>query len=1079
VPGYEILEELGKGGMGVVYKARHEQLGNLVALKMILAGTYANDQDVARFLAEAEAVAHLQHPNIVRLLEFGRHEGLPYFTLEFMAGGSLSDKLQKEPLLPTEAARVVEQLARGMAHAHQAGIIHRDLKPANVLLAADGTPKISDFGLVKRVEAGSGITHTGDVMGTPSYMAPEQARGQSKHVGPAVDVYALGAILYECLTGRPPFKGPTNWDTLAQVVAEDPVPPSRLQPKVPRDLETICLKCLRKEPAGRYPSAEALAEDLRRFQAGEPILARPAGMLERSIKWVRRRPALAAAYLASLIAFVALLGGAAYYLYRKNQDQLVEAVRDTELDAKRRQVQELYAEGLQLVQKNEEEGKEDWEPALVKLAQARGLIGEEPELAPLGHKVEQLQKYINGRKHFSQLTDRAHFEMGLSDYLTESPPAIQAAHAQAARKTIAAALAIFGVSETHPRSPTYGPVTLSDKSRQKVTKACYELVLILAETAIHEKGDLKDKDGLHKALLLLDEASGLAPLKSKAYHLQRKRYLSLLGKKAAADQEQKLAEETPAQTALDHFLVGQEVSRRSDQASLLLARNAYKLALKQNPNLFWANYRLAVNYLQSKNSLLGERGAALAHLTTCIRLQPEFPWPYLIRGTAHAALEEFDAAEADFAEAEKLEKARPDQLARYSLIINRGFVCVLQGQRHEKRAKELQEKGKQDQAAAAFKQAETQYTGAAAQFTRAADLRPDSYQAYANLADVYQKQAALRADPGQEGPDQLKKALHIFNQAIAKYPEPNPAGMRAGLYRTRARLHTKLKQHAAALADLAEAIRLGAAAGDKKNVAGDLIEKGWLHYKREEFRKALQALDRALLIDPGQVLAHRWRGEVLLAERNYPEAEAAFDVYLGKGGRPLKVLYLARGVARERQKKFGDALRDYSHALDLDRLNHLNEPGWKPDPELLRHRGWVYLFFNLPELARVDFEKALKVNPKDADTLNGRGFVLARQGKEQEALKDAEQALKLGTPSTELYYKAARTMAVVAAKSKNPLGKQTLALQAKAVGLLRKALELTPAEKQAQFRRDYIEADPYLESIRKTEAYKLAALKMP
>jgi WD40 repeat protein len=311
---YELLDELGRGGMGVVYRARQGKLNRLVALKMILAGEYAGERDVARFRTEAEAVARLQHPNIVQIFEVGEHDGHPYFSLEFVDGGSLAQKLDGTPLPPQQAARLVETLARAMHAAHQAGVVHRDLKPANVLLTADGTPKITDFGLAKKVggEPGAstpgGLTGSNAIMGTPSYMAPEQAGGDSKKVGPVADVYALGAILYELLTGRPPFKASTPLDTVLQVVSDEPVPPRRLQPKTPRDLETICLKCLQKAPGRRYASAGALADDLRRFQAGEPIAARPIGRVERAAKWVRRNPMVAA--LAFAVVAALLLGTA-------------------------------------------------------------------------------------------------------------------------------------------------------------------------------------------------------------------------------------------------------------------------------------------------------------------------------------------------------------------------------------------------------------------------------------------------------------------------------------------------------------------------------------------------------------------------------------------------------------------------------------------------------------------------------------------------------------------------------------------------------------------------------------------------
>jgi hypothetical protein len=313
VPGYELLAELGRGGMGVVYQARQVSLNRLVALKMILAGGYAGEHELARFRTEAEAVARLQHPHIVQIHEVGEVASgggdapvkLPFFSLEYCPGGSLAGKLPGTPLPPREAAPLAAALARAMAAAHQKGIIHRDLKPANVLLAEDGTPKITDFGLAKKLEE-AGHTGTGDVLGTPSYMAPEQAGGRAREVGPQADVYALGAILYELLTGRPPFKAATAMDTLLQVLSDEPVPVRRLQPKVPVDLETITLKCLQKEPAKRYGSAAALADDLRRFLAGEPIVARPVGMAERLVKWMRRRPALAALVAVSVLAALGL-----------------------------------------------------------------------------------------------------------------------------------------------------------------------------------------------------------------------------------------------------------------------------------------------------------------------------------------------------------------------------------------------------------------------------------------------------------------------------------------------------------------------------------------------------------------------------------------------------------------------------------------------------------------------------------------------------------------------------------------------------------------------------------------------------
>jgi WD40 repeat protein len=299
--------------MGVVYRARQTRLGRVVALKMILAGSHAGPEDLARFRIEAQAVARLSHPNIVQIHEVGEQDGRPFFSLEFCPGGSLASKLDGTPLPPERAAELVETVARAVQAAHDKGIVHRDLKPANVLLAEDGTPRITDFGLAKKLDEAVGQTQSGSILGTPSYMAPEQAGGKSKEIGPPADVYALGAILYELLTGRPPFKAATPLDTILQVVSEEPVPPRRLQPKVPRDLETICLKCLHKEQTKRYASARHLAEDLRHFRAGEPIQARPTPAWERALKWARRRPALAAAAAVSLAAAVGLVAGGLWY----------------------------------------------------------------------------------------------------------------------------------------------------------------------------------------------------------------------------------------------------------------------------------------------------------------------------------------------------------------------------------------------------------------------------------------------------------------------------------------------------------------------------------------------------------------------------------------------------------------------------------------------------------------------------------------------------------------------------------------------------------------------------------------------
>ena len=320
VPGYELLGILGHGGMGIVYRARQLKANRLVALKMIRAFEHAAPHERLRFQIETEAVARLQHPNIVQLHEVGEIAGQPFFSLEFCPGGTLSQRLTTRHPTPSEAAELIETLARAMHYAHLRGVVHRDLKPGNVLFvgevggvspgttpAADASSiaKITDFGLAKRLDAEArDVSQTGTILGTPAYMAPEQAAGKVRDTGPSADVYALGAILYECLAGRPPFHGATTLETLRQVLHDEPVPLARLVKKLPRDLATICHKCLAKEPARRYADAAALADDLRRFRDGEPIQARPSGPFERMVRWARRRPAAAAALAATLLALL-------------------------------------------------------------------------------------------------------------------------------------------------------------------------------------------------------------------------------------------------------------------------------------------------------------------------------------------------------------------------------------------------------------------------------------------------------------------------------------------------------------------------------------------------------------------------------------------------------------------------------------------------------------------------------------------------------------------------------------------------------------------------------------------------------
>ncbi|MFO0822857.1 MAG: protein kinase [Gemmataceae bacterium] len=366
--GYELLAMIDHGGMGVVYKANQVKLRRIVALKMI-AGFRVGPKHLARFRVEVEAVAQLQHPNIVQIYEVGEVDGHSYFSMEYLEGGTLVGLLERGPLDPRLAAELLEVLARAIHHAHTRGIVHRDLKPGNILLSAEsGTPsaelktkpqqpgsdsafripssafhpKVADFGLAKRLGVDSDHTETGEVVGTPNYMAPEQAEGRSNTSGPACDQYALGAILYEALTGRPPFQAQTVLETLRRVAVEEPEPPRTLRPEIPRDLQAICLKCLEKQPADRYPSAEALADDLRRFLNGQAVVARPLSPVRRTLRWVRRRPLQVGLLLLLAFTPVTVLGW--NHIEREKRRARAVAVAPQAREILKRQCYECHGE---------------------------------------------------------------------------------------------------------------------------------------------------------------------------------------------------------------------------------------------------------------------------------------------------------------------------------------------------------------------------------------------------------------------------------------------------------------------------------------------------------------------------------------------------------------------------------------------------------------------------------------------------------------------------------------------------------------------------------------------------------------
>jgi tetratricopeptide (TPR) repeat protein len=889
VSGYEVLSELGRGGMGVVYKARQLSLGRVVALKMLLAGEHASGVGLARFKAEASAVAGLQHPNLVQVYEVGEHDGCPFFSMEFVAGRTLGERINGNPLPADEAARTTAVLARAMHFAHQRGVVHRDLKPANVLLAADGSPKIADFGLAKRQGAQS-HTRTGDVLGTPSYMAPEQVAGKGKDAGPAADIYALGALLYEMLTGRPPFKGESAADTLFQVLHADPVPPSLLRAKSPRDLETICLKCLEKDPRKRYASAQALAEDLERFLEGRPIVARPISLAGRVLKWARRRPALASLTAVSVTAVLALTSFLVWHSASEQRRQARE----------RREALSVLARGREAFRRQDWAGAESYAESV--LARVRA----EPVLNDLHEEAADLKFEAAGRgaaraeaewvarieAEFLRLLDEAVFH-GLSALAGRPLPTglDGGAHRRAAEDACRKALALVSLTPGSADPWALSSRFRDPQRRQQITTGCYVLLLVLAEAVAGPTRPLADAPARCKAALRLVEQGGRVRPPTRSWHLRRAYYFARLGDETAARRECSQAESVPLEGALDYFLQGERLVERGDLAG---AVRAFESAAALDVRHFWAQCALGVCYLR-----LSQWDRARACLTVCLVQRPGFVWGHLLRGYAHTELRAWVAAANDFREAERLLGERPPSGARYSLHVNRGGLRLRQGKLEE----------------------------AAEDFRTAIRLRPDIYVSHVNLARVCQKQndpagaeRQLRQAHRLNPPPLVLADYHTGRAAVLcerrQYQEAVAACRAAlGYQPDHARAQGVLGQALLALGRWEEAIRAfdGYLARGGEAVADVYRGRGAARMKRGDFLGARDDYTRALEIQPGaETHAHRgWAYFFLDAWRPaWHDFDAA--VRLDRAGADA---YVGRGLAAVMLGRYREAAADAAEAL--------------------------------------------------------------------------------------------------------------------------------------------------------------------
>ncbi|HEX8200508.1 MAG TPA: tetratricopeptide repeat protein, partial [Isosphaeraceae bacterium] len=910
-------------------------------------------------------------------------DGRPFYAMRLIRGDSLKREIQRFHAEgtpgpdPGEQALALRQLLRqfldvcnAMEYAHSRGVLHRDLKPDNIMVGKYGETLVVDWGLAKPIDRpasgatgsetrlvpasvhGTSGTQPGSALGTPAYMSPEQAAGALDRLGPASDIYSLGATLYHLLTGRAPFQGEPADRILERVRRGDFPPPRRVRPGTDPALESICLKAMAPRPEGRYATARALADDLEHWLADEPVAAYREPWGRRLARWSRRHRAWVQAGTVAALG-ITLCSVAMAIAIR--HAWILETQRAQKLATARADGEARILAGRAAV------SDQDWPEAQRQLSRAIAEIGLEPELDPLEdlaapllaeaerHLADQdaLRTARETYRRFQDLHERALFHA--TQALGLDPAASREATVQAIRD----ALALMGMTDDGAGGPVLSHPDLRARA-ETITAGGSEMLLLLAEAEAPTPADRSagaDPDRLRHALRILDHAAELGG-PTWAYRLQRAHLLARLGDETGARAERREAERLPA-GAFDHFLVGLVHHFRGDPAAAL---PHFEQASRRRPGDFWPQYHVALCLLK-----LDRPAEAEAHLTACISRRPDFPATYLVRGYALGERGAFEAAEADFRTAEGMTL---DGQARYGLLVNRGRMRVLSGRFDE----------------------------AHADLEAAIELLPGRHEAYVNRAQAYRAQKKW-----DEARAQLDRATGLAPDL-------------AGAYRDRARVAIERGEPAAALPDLEEAIRREA--GQPRQVAEDQTDRGLILFRAERYGDALAAFDAALVARPELAQAHRLRAEALMELGRDREAVAALDRSLSRG-LPDADAYRLRGLLRQALGQAADAVTDFTRALEMepDSSNMRTKRAWAYlldgrdlalqdfdraialNPENCdahAGRGYALVLLGRHREGIEAAERAIRLAPREPDILYNAACVLAQAAGAARANGDAE-----------------------------------------------------------------------------------------